>query len=45
MIPLLLVTNNNKELKKILTEIKNKTDIFFEITPEKTEYSINEKNA
>ena len=42
MIPLLLVTNNNKELKKILTEIKNKTDIFFEITPEKTEYSINE---
>ena len=42
MIPLLLVTNDNKKLKDFLSSISNKDDVFFEIIPEKTEYSINE---
>ena len=42
MIPLLLVTNSKKEVKKYLKTIKKEEDLFFEIIPLTSEYSINE---
>lgn len=44
MIPLVLITKNIKDAKKYLLDKKiiNKNSLFFEILPEKKEYSINE---
>lgn len=42
MIPILLVTNDKKEVKKYLKTISEKGDLFFEINPLTNEYSINE---
>lgn len=42
MIPLLLITDDKKEIKKYLKTISEKGDFFFEITPLASEYSINE---
>ena len=42
MIPILLVTNDKKEVKKYLKTISEEGDLFFEINPLTNEYSINE---
>ncbi len=42
MISILLVTDDKKEVKKYLKTISKKGDLFFEITPLTSEYSINE---
>lgn len=42
MIPLLLVSNNSKEIKKYLKKLSEKNSNFYEIKPENKEYSIKE---
>jgi len=42
MIPILLVTDNKREVKKYLKAISKEEDLFFEITPLSGQYSINE---
>ena len=42
MIPILLVTDDKKEINKYIKTIRKNGDLFFEITPLASEYSINE---
>lgn len=42
MIPLLLVSDDKKQIKKYLKTIEHEDDLFFEITPLTGEYSVNE---
>jgi DNA polymerase III gamma/tau subunit len=42
MIPLMLITDDKKQIKKYLKTITKEGDLFFEITPLTSEYSINE---
>lgn len=42
MIPILLISDNKKEMADYLEKIKDKNNLFIEILPQKTEYSIDQ---